>query len=69
MGRKYVWHIAYEYEVPYSKHLDVEGNPDLEWREEADPVQPVAEVKVEVAPAPVKRKAPVRRTAAKKVSK
>ncbi len=37
MGRKYVWHKAYGYEVPYSKQLDVDGNPNLEWREEAVP--------------------------------
>lgn len=70
MGRKYVWHIAYEYEVPYSKGLDVEGNPNLEWREEADAPEPVVE-EAPKAPvkAPVVTSKPPAKPAPKKVTK
>lgn len=49
MGRKYLWHKVYNYEVPYSPCVDVEGNPNLEWREESDP-EPAAPQAEELAP-------------------
>jgi hypothetical protein len=51
MGRRYLWHKVYEYEVPHNPAMKVEQNADLEWREEKDEdpedtsQQPVDEIK------------------------
>ena len=49
--KKIVWNTNQNREVPYNDNLDVEGNPNLEWREVDDGSVEAVEEVVEAAPA------------------
>lgn len=55
MGRRYVWHKVFEYEVPNTPQLDVDKHPDLEWLEESDKTEEEPAAKPAPKPAPPKK--------------